>query len=116
MPTEQGGAARRDGVQRAMLSASQTMRAPIVRAVGPDDIGEVDSPRSLRADARGGGRRRRHGSGGGRLRQIQGGAGREHAALTEVEIPHGRGDVPVPEEALHGVEVFAGLEQAFRIE
>jgi len=51
-----------------MLSASQPMRAPIVRAVGPDDIGEVDSPRSLRADARGGGRRRRHGSGGGWLR------------------------------------------------
>ena len=41
-----------------MLSASQPMRAPIVRAVGPDDIGEVDSPRSLRADARGDGRRR----------------------------------------------------------
>jgi hypothetical protein len=42
MAAEGGGAARLDGLHGAALSAGQRMSLPIGRAVGAEDIGELD--------------------------------------------------------------------------
>jgi hypothetical protein len=49
MPAERGGAARFDGLHGAALSPSQRMRLPIGRAVGAEDLGELDRGTSRRA-------------------------------------------------------------------
>ena len=76
-----------------------------------EDLGEVDT--TAPAGRRRPRERRRgpHALRGGGLGQVLGRARAEHAALAEVEVAHGRGDLAVAEEALDGVQIRPRLQQ-----
>jgi hypothetical protein len=111
MAAEHGRAARRNGAHGATLRAAQRVGAPIRRAMGADDVGELDPAGPRHADARGGGRRQGHASGAGRLGQIQRRAGGEDAPRREVQIACGGREVAVAEQSLHRRQVASSLEQ-----
>jgi len=100
MAAEHGGAARGDGAQGSALSARQRVGLLVRRAVGADDVGELDAGRTLDGDPHGGRRRSGHSSGGGWLGQIQRGAGVEHALLRQMEIARGGGEMAVAKKLL----------------
>jgi len=106
-----GRAVRRNRTQGAALGAAQRVGALIRRAMGADDVGELDPGGALSADARGGGRRQGHDSGAGRLGQIQGRAGGEDATRCEVQVARGGGEVAVAQQGLHRGQIAAGFEE-----
>jgi len=55
MAAEHGGAARGDGAQGSAVSARQRVGLLVRRAVGADDVGELDAGRTLDGDPHGGG-------------------------------------------------------------
>ena len=103
MAAQYSGAALGDGVQAAVLGGGQAMGAPMVRGVGAHDVGQFEAGRPRGGGARPDGRGRRHASGAGGFGQIQRGAGRRDAALGEVPIARGGGEVTMPEQMLDGV-------------
>ena len=112
MAAERGGAARLDGLHGVALRAGQRVRVAIRRSVGTEDVGDLHRRPRSRARRRGGRRRRGHGLlEAVRLGQIQGRARADEPPLTQMEVPHRRGDLAMAQEALHGVQVDAGFEQ-----
>ena len=117
MPAKRGGAARRDRAQRPMLHRRQSMRAPIRLAMGADDVGEfaaggVGDHRTCGPGAHALPRGRRRGA--ERREEIERRARGDRRVLGQLEVARGGPEVPVPEQALDGLEVDPRLEQVRR--